>query len=149
VIAARAFHSVDFALFHEKTYLGEKSYVIASKDPLDLRLEIENSAGDVSVTFAESPALLSARIKVWGDEDASLTDAASFSERTNGLTTTVTFDSADDHSWGFFDHAGFSYDLIITIANRGYYPACAEPDNNHRTRFGDQLRGHHCQFRSK
>jgi hypothetical protein len=117
LIAARAFHSADFALFHEKTYLGEKSYVIASKDPLDLRLEIENSAGDVSVTFAESTALLSARIKVWGDEDASLTDAASFSERNNGLTTTLTFDSSDDHSWDFFDHAGFSYDLIIVIAN--------------------------------
>lgn len=116
VIAARAFHSADFALFHDRTYLGEKSFVIASKDPLDLRLEIENAAGDVSVTFAESTALLSARIKVWGDEDASLTDAASFSERTNGLTTTATFDSSDDHSWDFFDHAGFSYDLFIIIA---------------------------------
>jgi hypothetical protein len=116
-VCARSFASTTFSLFHDsQTYLGEKSFTIDSKENLDLQLDIDNSAGDVSISFVESPTLLDARIKVWGDEDADIRDAAFFSMRNNGQASIVEFDSANDRVWGFPHHSDFSYSLIIEIA---------------------------------
>ncbi|MFX0115930.1 MAG: DUF4097 family beta strand repeat-containing protein [Candidatus Hodarchaeota archaeon] len=116
-VCARSFASTTFSLFHDsQTYLGEKSFTIDSKEILDLQLDIENSAGDVTVTFVESPTLLDARIKVWGGEDADLADATSFSMKNNDQASIVEFNSANDQFWDFFDHSDFSYSLIIAIA---------------------------------
>jgi DUF4097 and DUF4098 domain-containing protein YvlB len=96
--------------FSEDHLIGEDSFSIESKEIPAVQLDLANSAGDVSVEFDDSISLFEATIKVYGDRDGDLDDAATFSSvSVNDQYHAVEFDSSTDRD-------DFSYKLIITIA---------------------------------
>ncbi|MFX0183312.1 MAG: hypothetical protein ACFE95_09560 [Candidatus Hodarchaeota archaeon] len=102
-------------IFNDYNYIGDKSFSIGdSVNATNLKLEIDNSVGPVSIIFANMTQLFESRISVYAKEGHTLEDANNFEGSYYNNIHSVSFDSSSESSW----ENPYTYELEITISTQ-------------------------------
>jgi hypothetical protein len=100
-------------IISDYNYIGDKSFSIGdSVNTTNLKLEIDNSVGPVSIKFDNMTQLFDSRILVYAQEGHTLEDANNFEESYYNSIQSISFDSSSGSSW----ENPYTYELEITIS---------------------------------
>lgn len=102
-------------IISDYNYIGDKSFSIDdSVNVTNVKMEIDNSVGPVSIKFANMTQLFESRILVYAQERHTLEDANNFEENYYNDIQFISFDSSSGSSW----ENPYTYELEITISTR-------------------------------